>query len=241
MVVEGTYIGGTHDTTDLLHRVQIGAETTVHGENLLINDCSDGQAVEAVRKCLPQLNVVTALALVVEAIDSVDRRTLVVASEDEEVLGVLDLVGEQQADSLEGLLASVDVVTEEEVVGLRREAAVLEKTQQVVILAVDIAADLRGLPSATEAPQWTSGIRGSGICAGHEERKATYLNRSLKLEKDGLGDEDLAGLGAEVADLRLQELDLFAGAAASDLEQPIDYGVEIDFVLVCHRGEPSRR
>lgn len=33
-----------------------------------------------------------------------------VATENEEVLGILDLVGEEQADGLEGLLASVDVV-----------------------------------------------------------------------------------------------------------------------------------
>ena len=49
-----------------------------------------------------------------------------VAAQDEEVLGVLDLVGQEKADGLEGLLATVDVVTEEEVVGLRRESTVLE-------------------------------------------------------------------------------------------------------------------
>lgn len=35
---EGTYIGGAHDTANLLHRVQIGAETSVHGEDLLVNN-----------------------------------------------------------------------------------------------------------------------------------------------------------------------------------------------------------
>lgn len=37
----GTYIGGAHDATNLLHRVQIGAETSVHGENLLVDDSGD--------------------------------------------------------------------------------------------------------------------------------------------------------------------------------------------------------
>jgi hypothetical protein len=36
----------------------------------------------------------------------------VVTAEDEEVFGVLDLVGEEKANGLEGLLASVDVVAE---------------------------------------------------------------------------------------------------------------------------------
>ena len=60
------------------------------------------------------------LTLVVESVDSVDAGTLVVSSEDEEVLGVLDLVGEQEADGLHGLLSTIDIVTEEEVVGFGR-------------------------------------------------------------------------------------------------------------------------
>ena len=61
-----------------------------------------------------------------------------VPAEDEEVLGVLDLVGEEEADRLERLLAAVDVVAEEEVVGLGREATVLEQAQEVVVLPVDV-------------------------------------------------------------------------------------------------------
>jgi hypothetical protein len=143
MKYEVTYIGGTHNPADLLHRVQVGAETSVHGENLLVNDGRDGKAVEAVGESLPQLDVVTALALVIESINTVDRGTLVVSTQDEEVLGVLDLVGEEQADSLERLLATIDVVTEEEVVGLRREPTVFEQTQEIVVLAVNITADLQ--------------------------------------------------------------------------------------------------
>src|SRR4051794_27236527 len=43
-----TYISGTHDPADLLHRVKIWAQTTMHGEDLLIDNGSDGEAVEAV-------------------------------------------------------------------------------------------------------------------------------------------------------------------------------------------------
>lgn len=41
------------------------------------------------------------------------------------------------------LLATVDVITEEEVVGVWREAAILKETQQVVVLAVDIPTNLQ--------------------------------------------------------------------------------------------------
>ena len=65
-----------------------------------------------------------------------------VAAQDEEVFGVLDLVGQEQANGLEGLLASVHVVTEEEVVCLGGEAAILEQAQEIVVLAVNIATNL---------------------------------------------------------------------------------------------------
>jgi len=60
------------------------------------------------------------------------------------------------------------------------------------------------------------------------------LDRSLKLEKDGLRDENLAGLCAQITDLGFQELNLFARSAASNLQQSIDDGIEIYIVLVRH-------
>ena len=140
---KAAYVGRSHDSPDLLHGVHVRAQAAVHGEDLLVDDGSDGQAVEAISESLPKLDVVSSLALIVETVDAVDGSALVVTAENEEVLGVLDLVCQQKADGLERLLATVDVVTEEEVVGLGREAAVFEETEKVVVLAVDITADLK--------------------------------------------------------------------------------------------------
>jgi hypothetical protein len=150
----------------------------MHSEDLLIDDSGDGQTVEAVGKGLPQLDVVPTLALIVETIDTVDGGALVVASQDEEVLGVLDLVGQEEADGFEGLLSTVDVVTEEEVVGLGREATVLEEAQQVVILPVDIAANL-----CTGRGHLVNRARTNGATRA---RAKVYLDGSLELQKDGL-------------------------------------------------------
>ena len=62
-----------------------------------------------------------------------------IPAKEEEVLGVLDLVGEEEADGLETLFPAVDVVAEEEVVGFWREPAILEQPQKVVVLSVDIS------------------------------------------------------------------------------------------------------
>jgi hypothetical protein len=40
------------------------------------------------------------------------------------------------------LLAAIDIVAEEEVVGLWWKSAILEETEQVIVLAVDITTDL---------------------------------------------------------------------------------------------------
>jgi hypothetical protein len=62
----------------------------------------------------------------------------------------------------------------------------------------------------------------------------SHLNGSFELEQNGLGNEDLAGLGAEIADLGLEQLDLLAGAAAPHLQEAVDYRIEVDVVLVRH-------
>lgn len=61
-----------------------------------------------------------------------------VSAQNEEVLRVLDLVRQEQTNRFQGLLATINVVAEEEVVGLRRESAVLEETKEIVVLAVDV-------------------------------------------------------------------------------------------------------
>ena len=55
-------VGGPHDPADLLHALEVGAEAAVAAEDLLVHDGGDGQTVETVRECFPQLDVVTSLA-----------------------------------------------------------------------------------------------------------------------------------------------------------------------------------
>ena len=109
---------------------------TVHANNLLLNDGHKRQAVEAVSELFPELNTVPLLALVVKAVDTVDRGALVVAPQHEKVLWIPNLVAQKQNDHLDTLLATIDVVAEEKVVRLRRVAAELEKPQQVGELPV---------------------------------------------------------------------------------------------------------
>ena len=101
----------------------------MHAQDLLVDDCSDWQAVETICEGLPKLDVITAFALVIKAINSVDGSAFVVASEKEEILRVLDLVSQQQANRLQALFATVHIVSEEKVIRLRRETAILKQAE----------------------------------------------------------------------------------------------------------------
>lgn len=72
--------------------------------HLLIYQSSNRQAVEAVCECLPQAYVVPPFALIIESIDPVDGGTLMIASQQEEVFGVLDLQIQQSCECCVGHL-----------------------------------------------------------------------------------------------------------------------------------------
>lgn len=74
-------------------------------------------------------------------VNSIYACALVVAAQQEEVLRIFDFVREQQADGLQRLLSTIYIIAQEQVVWLGRKASVLEQSQQVVILPVDVACD----------------------------------------------------------------------------------------------------
>jgi hypothetical protein len=113
----------------LLHGIEIRTQTSVHGENLLIDDGSNRKAVEAVRKCLPQFDVVPSFAFIVKAVDTIDGSAFVITTQDEKVFGILDLVCEQQTNCFERLLSSIYIVSEKQVVCLWWKSTILEQSK----------------------------------------------------------------------------------------------------------------
>lgn len=65
-----------------------------------------------------------------------------VSTQDEEIFWVFDLVGKEEADGLERLLSTIDVISKEKVVGLWGESAVLEKAEEIIVLAVNVTTNL---------------------------------------------------------------------------------------------------
>lgn len=107
-------------------------------EDLFINNGGNWQTVKAVSESLPQFNVVSPFALIIESIDAVDGGALVVTTQQEEVLGILNLVGQQQANGLQRLLATIYVISKKQVVGFWGESSIFKQPQQVIVLAVNV-------------------------------------------------------------------------------------------------------
>ena len=70
-----------------------------------------------------------------------------------------------------------------------------------------------------------------GASAGPRRAASTNLDGRLELEQDGLTDEDLSRLGAQPANLLLEKLDLLAGTASADFQQPFYDGFEVHIVV----------
>jgi hypothetical protein len=64
-------------------------------------------------------------------VNAIDRGALMISSQHEKILGVLDFVREEEANALQTLRSAVYIVAEEQIVGVWREAAVLKQPQQV--------------------------------------------------------------------------------------------------------------
>ena len=82
----------------------------MHADNFVINDGTARQAVKGVAKLFPHFDREAATAFVVKAINPINAGTLVVASQQKEILWVFDFVGKQQRHNFQRLLSAIDVI-----------------------------------------------------------------------------------------------------------------------------------
>ena len=115
----------------------------MHAQNPLVNDGGDWQHVETAAEFLPQRDGIPPLALVVKAIHSIDVGAFVISTQEEDMVRVFHLVGHQQAEGFDALLAAVHVVAHVKVFAVRRSSAHnIVHSKQVVVLPVKVSRDV---------------------------------------------------------------------------------------------------
>lgn len=132
------------DRPYLVQRPDIRRQPAVHAQDLRINDGREGKGIEALRAIPPHSRIaVLAETLVVKPVHLRNLPRFVIAAQQRDVAGILELEAEEEREGFDAVVAAVDKVAEEDVVDVRRAAADLvgEEVEEVVELAVDVADD----------------------------------------------------------------------------------------------------
>ena len=103
------------DVFDQIKAAKAWCDTAVNAENLLLDDRRDWEPLENLQELLPQLTTSIALsALGLESVIDGREAALVIAAEQEDLVGKHNFLREEVGENLDGVLAAVDVVAEEE-------------------------------------------------------------------------------------------------------------------------------
>mmetsp|Transcript_2475 Transcript_2475/g.5709 ORF Transcript_2475/g.5709 Transcript_2475/m.5709 type:complete len:382 (+) Transcript_2475:167-1312(+) len=129
------------DNAYLIQSVDAGTEPAVDGKYLVLDDGREGKVVEDFGAVPPDVDAAKlAEALVVEAVDLGDLSALVVATDEGDAVGISYLQREEEKESFDTVVTTVDEVSEEEVVFVGTFASDFKEFDQVVELAMDISA-----------------------------------------------------------------------------------------------------
>mmetsp|Transcript_14683 Transcript_14683/g.32425 ORF Transcript_14683/g.32425 Transcript_14683/m.32425 type:complete len:340 (-) Transcript_14683:469-1488(-) len=112
-IAQETHVGHVArpgDVGQLLQLVELGGESSVDADDLVVDDGGAGQTVKDVAELLPHFDGVATATLVVETVDAANTGALVVSAQQEEILRIFHLVGEEKVGHLQRLFPAVHVV-----------------------------------------------------------------------------------------------------------------------------------
>jgi len=128
--------------SDVVEGIDTWGKTSVKAEDLLVNQGGKGEIIEEISEVLPYVGVaVLSETFVIKTVDLRDPTGFVVATEDCDSLGVSNFESNEQGNSLDGVVSSINVIPHEKVVGIWIWTTDSEKLHQIVKLAVNITAD----------------------------------------------------------------------------------------------------
>ena len=91
----------------------------MHAKNSIIHDSTYWQNIEAQTKFFPDFDIVSSFAFIIKSVHPIDTLTLMIASKHKEVVWVFDFIRKHQTYSLNTLLTSIHVISNEKKLLLR--------------------------------------------------------------------------------------------------------------------------
>lgn len=144
-IAEWALMGDLHSSVDESHLVDgldFRGETSMDAEDFAFDHGTNAEVVEDFGAVLPRVGVsILSNGLIVEPVHGGDLSGLVVSSEESDVGWVLELQAEQKLERFDGVEASIDEVTHENVASVWNLSSLVEELQKVMELAVDISAN----------------------------------------------------------------------------------------------------
>ena len=110
----------------------------MHAKNLFINKGGNRQAIKAISKYFPHTDIKSSFTLVIKPINTIDFCIFMVASQQENFIRVSYFVCKKQTNSLQALLATVNIISKEKIICRWGVATIFKKPQKVLILPMYI-------------------------------------------------------------------------------------------------------
>lgn len=121
-VAHGALVGDLLDAVelaDVIEGINAGGEAAVQTENGVFDEGGEGEVVEEVSKEFPYIGTaVFADAFVVKAVNLSNLSALVVASQYKDAIRVSNFPTDQEGNRFNGVVATIDVITSKEIVGI---------------------------------------------------------------------------------------------------------------------------
>jgi hypothetical protein len=125
--------------TNIVKGIQRRGKTTVEAENLSLNQRSKGKIVEEIRKIFPHIGgPILSQTFIIKAVHLGDLTAFVISSENRNSMSVANFQCDKKRNGLDGEVASIDVISHEEVVGVRCFPTDFKKLDQIMELAMNI-------------------------------------------------------------------------------------------------------
>lgn len=121
--------------------MQLWRQTTVNAQELLVHNSSQWQGTEGLHTRLVNILRILVLTFQLEGKVIGQMATLVVTTEQPQAVWIPNLQRPQVKHTLDGEVASVDVVSQEQISGIGWVTTDLEQLHQIIVLAVNISTD----------------------------------------------------------------------------------------------------